>query len=73
MLGRQPLPDPRLRGGRVLMSGRFEIRATPLAGLKVIERQVIGDNRGYLERLFCADELLPLSSATLQSCRSTTR
>lgn len=36
---------------------RFIIRDIDLAGLKVIVRQPIGDERGYLERLFCADEL----------------
>ncbi len=36
---------------------RFVIQATPLAGLKVIERQQTGDSRGFLSRLFCADEL----------------
>lgn len=30
---------------------------TPLAGLKLIERQQLGDSRGFLERLFCAEEL----------------
>ena len=36
---------------------RFAIIETPLAGLKVIERQRIGDERGFLSRLFCAEEL----------------
>lgn len=36
---------------------RFDITDTPLAGLKVVQRQVLGDARGYLSRLFCADEL----------------
>ena len=39
------------------MSSRFAIFDTPLPGLKVIERQAIGDSRGFLERLFCAQEL----------------
>lgn len=30
---------------------------TPLAGLKVIERKKNGDNRGFLSRFFCAEEL----------------
>lgn len=29
----------------------------PLAGLKRIERQVVGDARGFLARIYCADEL----------------
>ncbi|CAN5170109.1 dTDP-4-dehydrorhamnose 3,5-epimerase [soil metagenome] len=36
---------------------RFTITNTSLAGLKLIERQQIGDARGSLSRLFCADEL----------------
>lgn len=36
---------------------RFVIHNTPLAGLKVVERQQIGDSRGFLSRLFCASEL----------------
>jgi dTDP-4-dehydrorhamnose 3,5-epimerase len=42
------------------MSGRFDIIEIPLAGPKLIVRRRIGDQRGYLERLFCADELQPL-------------
>ena len=36
---------------------RFAITDLPLPGLKCIERQRMGDARGYLARLFCADEL----------------
>ena len=36
---------------------RFTISDTPLAGLKLIQRQAIGDARGFLARLFCAEEL----------------
>ncbi len=39
------------------MSSRFDILDTPLQGLKLLQRKPIGDNRGYLERLFCAEEL----------------
>ena len=39
------------------MSGRFEIRETPLPGLKVVRRLPLGDSRGYFERFFCAREL----------------
>lgn len=39
------------------MVNRFTITDTPLFGLKVIERQRLGDTRGFLSRLFCADEL----------------
>jgi dTDP-4-dehydrorhamnose 3,5-epimerase len=36
---------------------RFTITDLSLAGLKLIERQCLGDARGYLSRLFCGDEL----------------
>jgi dTDP-4-dehydrorhamnose 3,5-epimerase len=36
---------------------RFVISDTPLAGLMLIQRQRIGDARGFLSRLFCAEEL----------------
>lgn len=39
------------------MSARFEIVATPLAGLDVLTRKHIGESRGWFERMFCIDEL----------------
>ncbi len=36
---------------------RFSIFETPIADLKVIERKNIRDDRGFLARIFCADEL----------------
>lgn len=36
---------------------RFEVIDTPLAGLKMVRRQRLGDSRGFLSRLFCAEEL----------------
>lgn len=36
---------------------RFTVTDLPLAGLKRIERQRLGDSRGFLSRLFCAKEL----------------
>jgi len=36
---------------------RFTVTDLPLAGLKRVERQRLGDNRGFLARLFCAEEL----------------
>ena len=36
---------------------RLLITDLPLAGLKRIERQQLGDARGFLSRLYCADEL----------------
>lgn len=39
------------------MTPRFDVRKTPIAGLHVIHRRPIGDHRGFVERLFCADDL----------------
>lgn len=39
------------------MMSRFEILPTPIAGLKVLQRKPLGDQRGYLERMFCNEEL----------------
>lgn len=36
---------------------RFTVADLPLAGLKLVERQRLGDSRGFLSRLFCAEEL----------------
>ena len=36
---------------------RLAIQATPIAGLKIIQRTLIGDARGFLSRIFCAQEL----------------
>ncbi len=38
------------------MSARFNILDTPLQGLKLLQRKPLGDERGYLERLFCFEE-----------------
>ncbi|AUB84161.1 dTDP-4-dehydrorhamnose 3,5-epimerase family protein [Candidatus Thiodictyon syntrophicum] len=38
-------------------TSRFEILNTPISGLHLIRRRPLGDRRGYLERLFCAEEL----------------
>jgi dTDP-4-dehydrorhamnose 3,5-epimerase len=48
------------------MINRFEIFETPLRGLKVLQRKPIGDRRGYLERMFCAEELLPANKNIVQ-------
>jgi dTDP-4-dehydrorhamnose 3,5-epimerase len=42
------------------VSDRFDIAATALKGVLVIQRKPIGDSRGFLERLFCANEMQPL-------------
>lgn len=36
---------------------RFRIIDLPLPGLKRVERLVVGDERGFLSRLFCKEEL----------------
>lgn len=36
---------------------RFTVTNTPISGLKIVERQCLGDERGFLSRLFCGDEL----------------
>ena len=36
---------------------RLAITDLPLAGLKRVERRRLSDARGFLSRLFCADEL----------------
>lgn len=39
------------------MSARFEILTTDMTGLYCLTRRPIGDERGFLERLFCVSEL----------------
>ena len=41
---------------------RFAIENASIKGLQIIQRQPFGDTRGYLERLFCKDELEALIS-----------
>jgi dTDP-4-dehydrorhamnose 3,5-epimerase len=36
---------------------RFEVRETPLSGLKVVRRIPMADKRGHLTRVFCAEDL----------------
>ena len=36
---------------------RFDVDATPIAGLMRVRRKPIADARGFLVRLFCADDL----------------
>lgn len=37
---------------------RFTVTDLPLKGIKLVERQRLGDSRGFLARLFCAEELV---------------
>jgi dTDP-4-dehydrorhamnose 3,5-epimerase len=39
------------------MNSRFQVHKTALDGLLVLERRPIGDERGYLERMYCSDDL----------------
>jgi dTDP-4-dehydrorhamnose 3,5-epimerase len=63
------------------MSSSLDILYTPLAGLRILQRKPIGDSRGYLERLYCADELQALAPGrhiaqinhTLTASRGTVR
>ncbi len=42
------------------MSTRFDIQQTEIEGLMVLQRKPLGDSRGYLERLYCQQELEPM-------------
>jgi dTDP-4-dehydrorhamnose 3,5-epimerase len=57
------------------VSGRFEVADTPLAGLMVITRQPIADERGWLERMFCTIDLAEVlgSRSVAQVNRTLTR
>jgi dTDP-4-dehydrorhamnose 3,5-epimerase len=57
------------------MNARFTFQPTPLAGLTMIERKPISDERGYLERLLCADEFAAkgVQFPVLQANRTMTR
>ncbi|HUT42663.1 MAG TPA: dTDP-4-dehydrorhamnose 3,5-epimerase [Gammaproteobacteria bacterium] len=63
------------------MITRFEILATPISDLQVLQRKPLGDDRGYLERLFCVEELQAVLSGktiaqinhTLTASRGTVR
>lgn len=54
------------------MSARFDVMPTPIAGLVALQRKPIGDARGFLERLYCAEELRPLlGEARIQAVNRT--
>ena len=36
---------------------RFLVRSLPLLDLQLVERTRLGDSRGFLSRLFCAEKL----------------
>jgi dTDP-4-dehydrorhamnose 3,5-epimerase len=45
---------------QAVMGSRFSQIKTPLEGLLVLQCNPLGDKRGYLERLFCQQELQPI-------------
>jgi len=58
------------------MSSRFTAQPTPLAGLVTLTRHPRRDERGYLERLFCEQDLaafLPPGKRIVQINRTLTR
>lgn len=44
------------------MSDRFDILDTPLSGLRILQRKPLRDQRGYLERLYCTQDLASVLS-----------
>ena len=44
-----------------MSSERLQIHTTPLADLKWLARKRLGDERGFLQRLFCAKELTSIT------------
>lgn len=39
---------------------QFTAIDTPISGLKVVERKMVGDSRGFLSRIFCAEQLFKM-------------
>jgi len=52
---------------------RFNRLPTPLAGLAIIEREQIGDERGFFSRFFCGDELPEFGGVIAQINHTLTR
>jgi dTDP-4-dehydrorhamnose 3,5-epimerase len=44
---------------------RFELTATPIANLTRVQRMAIEDRRGYLSRLYCAEEFAETSLSSI--------
>jgi dTDP-4-dehydrorhamnose 3,5-epimerase len=45
------------------VKNRFTVTELPLKGLRLIERQCVADQRGFLSRIFCAEEFAAAHSA----------
>lgn len=50
---------------------RFEATELPLQGLKLVKRTVLKDDRGFLSRLFCAEELQALWNKSIAQINHT--
>ena len=50
---------------------RFEFIETKLAGLRVVKRNPIGDNRGFLCRIFCAEAFSPYGFSSISQVNHT--
>jgi dTDP-4-dehydrorhamnose 3,5-epimerase len=57
------------------MSGRFDVAETPLSGTYVLQRKPVGDERGWLERMYSAEDLADVlgSRRIVQVNRTLTR
>jgi dTDP-4-dehydrorhamnose 3,5-epimerase len=57
------------------MSGRFDVSETELAGLYVLLRKPLTDERGWFERMYCTDDLAEVlgSRTIVQVNRTLTR
>jgi dTDP-4-dehydrorhamnose 3,5-epimerase len=54
------------------MSSRFDFIETPIDDLLLLQRRPIGDSRGYLERMFCLQEMANcLGGATIAQVNHT--
>ncbi|MEM9644689.1 MAG: dTDP-4-dehydrorhamnose 3,5-epimerase family protein [Planctomycetota bacterium] len=55
-----------------MSASRFRIDQPPLHGLRVLTRKPIGDERGFLERLFCTSDLVEvLNGSSIQQINRT--
>ena len=50
---------------------RFEETPTNIDGIYIITKKIIGDKRGYLERLYCLDDLKSWSGRSISQINKT--